>query len=95
MPSMSSVVAKPGQTWMDIAIEHLGSAEAAFELAALNGMAFTSPLQAGRLVDLPGVRDKQVVRDYTRRPQSPAANLDDDLRDGIGYWTIGTDFIVQ
>lgn len=92
---MSNVIAAPGQSLLDLAIEHLGSAEAVFSLAALNGLSITHRLAGGTSIALPPPTDKQVIRDFARRSQKPAANLDDGSGDGIGYWTIGSDFIVQ
>lgn len=59
---MSSATVQPGQTLFDIAVQHAGSVEAVFELAALNGLAVTAALTPGDVLTLPEVVDKRVRR---------------------------------
>ena len=92
---MSSAVVRPGQTLADIAVEHLGGMERVFELANLNGLEMTSTLTAGQSLELPEVENARVKRFHDIRTNSPAANITEPVRDGIGVWIIGETFEVQ
>jgi len=77
------------QSLFDIAIQSCGSAEAAFELAVLNGVSVTDELPAGSEVKLTEARDdaqiisvkvvdKSIVSFYTNKNLNPATA---DVRD--------------
>ena len=92
---MSSVVVRPGQTLADIAVEHLGGMERVFDLATLNGLAITDELTPGQSLELPEIENSRAKRFHDARTNSPAANIGETVRDGIGFWTIGDTFEVQ
>ena len=56
-----------GQSIIDLAIQHCGSAEAAYDLAELNGLSITDHVETGRILNLPDVVDKDTVRYYSDR----------------------------
>jgi LysM repeat protein len=91
---MSKAIVQAGQTLEDIAIQYLGSEQAVFELASINSLELTADLSAGQQLELPDVYDKQVRRVYERGGYQPAAGGDADLQ-GINYWIIEQNFIVQ
>jgi hypothetical protein len=92
---MRSATVQAGQTLLDVTIQSVGSAEAVFAVAALNGLPVTAELVAGRALQLPDeLADKRVVTQYQRQRLAPAANITGDGQ-GIGYWTIEQDFIVS
>lgn len=64
-----------GQSLLDIAIQELGTAEAAFDLAVLNGMSLTYELEAGDNVKIPAVCDATVVNYYKLNGIHPATAL--------------------
>lgn len=59
----SAYKVQEGQTLFDVAIHNYGSVEAAFELAALNGVALTDAIRAGSDINLP----KQVSTQHVNR----------------------------
>jgi hypothetical protein len=57
------MIVAPNQTIIDLAIQHSGSAEAAFSLAAINGLSVTDALTVGtELLNVPVVN--QAIVDY-------------------------------
>jgi LysM repeat protein len=84
----------PGQTLPDIAVQWLGSEEAVFELAQLNGLTQTSPIEPGQKLKLPAAYDLRARRDFARGGWQPASGLEQIL-EGIEIWAIELDFVVQ
>ncbi|WP_010664942.1 hypothetical protein [Marinilabilia salmonicolor] len=102
MPDPDQVKIVEGQSLFDIAIQKLGSAEAALELAVLNGLSLTDELTTGETLQLPGVVNKAVAGYFKGKniiPATGAAAGDDEsgelVKEGIGYWAIGVDFVVS
>ncbi|RMF03586.1 MAG: LysM domain-containing protein [Bacteroidetes bacterium] len=91
---MASTTVKVGQTLEDIAIQHLGSAEAAFSLAVVNDLEYTEQLLPGMVLILQEVYDKRVQRVYNQQGWKPA-NAVTLLEEGIDFWGIEVDFEVQ
>lgn len=91
-----------GQTIADLAIQQLGSIEALFDLAKLNGFGVTNVLFSGQLLDysLTPV-DQAVLKTYTDNGYKPASATtvagqgQPDQLTGIDYWIIESDFIVS
>jgi LysM repeat protein len=92
---MSKATVKPGQTLADIAIEHCGGLSAWSELASLNGLPMTALLNPGQVLALPNPSDKRTVAFFKNGRYSPAAGQIVPYGDGIGWWIIEQDFIVQ
>jgi len=65
----------PGQTLFDIAIQELGSAEGAFELAVLNGLNITDDLVPGQELILPDMVDSDVQQYFQNKNIIPATFL--------------------
>lgn len=74
---MSSVSVAPGQSLYDIAVQHAGSAEAVFGIAAANGLAVTDALTPGQVLQVPEVADKRVRR-IMQEYQPASENQGDD-----------------
>ena len=98
------VKVKERQTMFDVALEYLGGAEGAFALAERNGRSITDPLPEGTLLsyDAADVVNAKVVQHYTTNGICPATAITQDeinailaTCEGIGYWEIGYDFIIQ
>lgn len=93
--------AKNGQSLFDIAIQECGSAESAFELALMNGLAVSDELANGQVLELPAVAEKQIVRQYAVDNVFPATAITPEQYnetiegEGIGFWGIGFDFIIS
>lgn len=84
----------PGQTLLDVAIQHLGDQSAVAALAQANGLDMTATITAGQVLTLPTVVSKRVVKVMTEGGYKPATNLVGNL-EGIGYWGIEYDFVVS
>lgn len=89
------------QSPFDVAVQHGGSVEAAFQWAIENNLSVTDELQKGEEYSSPEVTVKKVQQEFSAKNWIPAtmATTDDEggelLLEGIGYWAIGTDFIVN
>jgi hypothetical protein len=97
-----SVTVMPGQTWLDMAMQQLGSVEAVFALAQLNNLSLTADIAPGTQINYTLTPySNQVVKIYNDNGYHPASGLDTPgpalpaLMSGIGYWGIGYTFIVQ
>lgn len=85
-----------GQSLFDLAVQHCGSAQVAFEIAELNGMDITAQPTPGQSILLPEVVNKQIADYFAVKDLTPATTLSDDLGfKGIGFWEIEDDFIVS
>jgi len=69
---MKKVTVQSGQTLWDIAVQHCGTADAALEIAALNGLLPTSQPKTGETIVVPEVENKKVVRYYAEHGIVPA-----------------------
>jgi hypothetical protein len=88
------IIVQPGQSLQDIAVQWLGSAEAVYELAGLNGLTYTATLQAGQELELPAAYSKRTAAQFARNGWAPATETSSGDYDpeGIGYWYIEIDF---
>jgi hypothetical protein len=90
-----------GQTISDIAVQELGDAERSMELAALNGMSVTDDLSATSTLLVPDydTTKRNIVQLFSDQANAPAsADVSGDntaLLEGIGYWYLENDFVVQ
>jgi hypothetical protein len=90
-----------GQTLIDIAVQELGDASRAFEVARLNAMSVTDDLEVGAVVLIPDVDiDKRsLVQMFTSKFLAPASeDITGDIiskDSGIDYDSIEIDLIVQ
>ncbi len=62
---MKKITVQARQSIWDVAVQHCGSAEAAFDIAALNGELPTSPVSEGSTLKVPDPTNKRVVKYYT------------------------------
>lgn len=90
------------QSLLDIALQHSGSMEAAFEIALLNELSLTDDLAAGTQVVLPeNDGNKEVANYYAVNDLRPASaitqvEINDTLNigEGVEFWAIEYDFEV-
>lgn len=68
---MKTITLLQGQSLFDIALQHCGSMEAAFDIAALNDIAVTDN-PAGMALQLPAPIDTMVVTYYKNNDIKPA-----------------------
>lgn len=92
---MSKVTVKPGQTLLDVAIQHLGDERAVADLALLNNIDITGTIEPGQELSLPAVANKRAVKVLKDGGNIPATNYIADDLEGIEYWDIEGDFIVS
>jgi len=92
------------QSFLDIAIQHTGSALNAFDIAYLNNMSVSSDLKPGITLGISGIievnKNKEVFNYYQLRKIQPATSLLSDLivinpLEGIGYWEVENEFKVE
>lgn len=89
-------VVQPGQTLLDIAIQYLGDESGLVSLAQVNNISVTTPLVAGTELKLPAVVNQIVSTYFKSGGYVPAADISDTQSlEGIDYWGIEVDFIVQ
>ncbi len=97
---MNKVKVYNGQTLIDIAVQELGDPARVMEVAELNDMNVTDELVSGAMVIVP-VFDKSkrshviLFADPANRPASGLNINEAALPEGIGYWYLENDFIVQ
>ena len=87
------------QSLLDVAVQHCGTFEAAFDAALINHLSFTDTLQTGQQIALPAVTDRQTVAHFAAANHSPATAIsqpDDNPQqlEGIDFWAIETQFTV-
>lgn len=89
------------QSLFDIAIQTLGSAEAAFDIALANNISITDDLEVGQTLQIPqAVTDyvrKQTVNYYKINDIKPATAIDSTMAvpEGIEFWAIEYDFVIS
>jgi hypothetical protein len=84
------------QSLFDVAIQHAGAPEAAFELAAKNGLSITDELATGSLLAGVDVVNKVVANYYSTRKLQPATGITDDaIEEGIEFWYVEYDLVVR
>lgn len=82
------------QSIFDIAMQYFGSADAALNVAIVNGLSITD-FMPQEVMDV-SVLNKKIVDYYRINKITPATEVENELTfDGIDYWIIEDDFIVQ
>ena len=98
---MQRIKINEGQTILDIAIQHCGDVELAYDLAVANGLNFSDDLIIGNeMVVFDVALEKKKVVEVFNNPNNilvPASRKDDAnvALEGIGYWAIGVDLVVS
>ena len=90
------------QSLFDIALQHCGSSDAAWEIAQLNGLSLTDDIPPGTMLQVPDVVKPRIVTHYQAQSHIPATNITTKEvaeqmagGEGISFWAIGIDFIVS
>ncbi len=89
---------KQGQSLPDITLQMTGSIEDMIEMAIAMGIALTDELTVGTDVPEIEVSEALIVTNMENNgvvPASAISTATDKQVAGIGYWIVGTDFIVQ
>lgn len=96
---MQTVIVKQGQSILDIAIIYTGDAVIGFDIAKLNNLSITDVLTAGQKLIVPDVIKKNIVALFDPKNQ-PATDVTKtgepgEAPEGISYWILNKNFIVQ
>ncbi len=98
----SDVRIATNQSLFDISVQQCGGIEAVFEIAERNGLSITDKLIAGSTIEISEdtMIDKTIIDYYQMKGIKPATDASievmDSLRDeGIDFWAIAVDFVVQ
>lgn len=88
------------QSLLDLAIQHTGTAENAFDLALANGLSLTDDLEAGDWLVANSQElkaNKDILNYYTAKNIQPATAITAAVEQpqGISYWAIGINFIIS
>lgn len=99
---MQTIEVQNRQCFIDLAMQHMGNAEAGLQLALSNGRSITELLTAGTLFPTPPVIEPNVVELFRTQKAVPASVLpygsphsDEPPGEGIGFWYLENDFIIQ
>lgn len=91
-----TVVIKYKQSLYDIAIEHCGDVRATNMIADMNDISPDDELEYGSEIILPSVYNPSVVNKLNINRIHPASYLNSDsVLEGVNYWAVGLDFVVQ
>lgn len=94
------VKVKDRQSLLDMAVQTSGSMEAAFGLAAANGVSLTDTLADGQVLDTVAAENADTVRRYSVQCIQPATALSEEemaalAQEGINFMGIEIDFVVS
>lgn len=95
------ILPKNRQSMLDIAMEHLGTTEAAWDIAQTNGLSLTDDLKLEPMLK-PAITNQRIVTNFLTLRHSPAtgitnAEINQQLGagEGIEFWAIEYDFVVS
>ncbi len=87
------------QSWVDVSNYLYGTPQYAYELAEQNQSAITEDIMAGSVIkyNTQNETNKLVLSSYVSNGSIPATAITAAVEqpEGISYWAIGVDFIVQ
>jgi len=86
------------QSLFDVALQHLGDAQKALDLAVLNGRSLTDDLEPGEVIIFDETqKNRQMTQYYSVNALQPATALSEtvDIPGGINFMGIEIDFIVS
>ena len=94
-----------GQSVLDVEIQTAGSAEAAFLLAAANGLSITGELDAGDELATVAAIDRDVFNYYSSNQLKPATAItaagsglgggSGEIEEGVEFWYVEYDFVIN
>lgn len=86
------------QSLFDISVQECGSIEAVFDISKQNGLSITDVLIPGTSIKLPETINKPVHEYYKTHglnPSTDATTISELINEGIDYWALEVDFVVQ
>ncbi len=92
---MTDVITYEGQTLFDLALQYMGDASKALDIALDNGISLSDDLEPGATLTLPDTQgNRAMTQYYTVNKIMPATALETEIG-GINYMGIEIDFIVS
>lgn len=95
-------IVRQGQNLLDIALQSTGNADTALDIAIANGLCLSDDLTVGQLIDIADTIavNENVRNTYHTQTIYPAtgitaANTADAPFEGIEFWAIEYDFIIN
>lgn len=97
---MQNIIVRDRQCFLDLAMQHAGSASAAVAMAFKSLLPLTQIFEAGTELPAPEIIDADIVQLYRVEKVVPASNYTivtdpPSVGEGIGWWFLENDFIVQ
>jgi len=95
---MRTIEVSEGQTLLDIAVQYCGTADAQFDIAALNGIEVTDDLVPGQELLVPDTEiEMESIAGVFTNGIIPASADDTitEIDEGIEFWYIEDDFVVS
>ncbi len=98
---MQAIPVKYNQTNLDLALMAFGTIERVFELPNLQSQSLTDDLTAGDVLAIDGAADfefRNIAVVLNRKEFIPASkkDLSETLQlEGVDYWSIGDEFIIE
>lgn len=95
---MPNVKVKYRETLLDVVILASGNISGIFEYALLNNSSITKDLVSGDELIMAAAIDTAIVGELKSRSARPASAIDVSqaiILEGIGYWRVWVDFIVN
>lgn len=95
---MPNVKVKNNETLLDVAVLASGDVGAMIELALINNVSLTKDFTSGDSIITGTVLNADNVNQLTARKARPASAIvagENGILEGIDYWAIWKDFIVQ
>lgn len=90
------------QSLLDVSLQHTGKVENAFDIAVANGISITDDLIVGGGLNVSHdtTKNNDILNYYTAKNIQPATAITqkfemDMTMEGIDYWAIQYDFVVQ
>ena len=95
--SQKTITVRSGQSVVDVALQYYGTVNGMWDIARLNNISITAQLTPGQKLTVTETINEtaKYLGSYKETITHVIANGNDDVYSGIGYWTIGVDFIVQ
>lgn len=95
---MPNVKIRHRETLLDVAVLQAGNISGVFELALLNNVSITKDFASGEELMTGAIVNQDVVTELKSRNAKPARGISivpGQQNEGIGFWKVFVDFVVQ
>ena len=104
MRNTNKIRVTQGQSLLDVAIQHAGAPEAAFNFAAVNDLSITDTPETGDLLEKVSALNKRVFNYFSNNALKPATAITasasgasggfGEPEEGVEFWFVEYDFAV-